>query len=137
MRNSNSTQILSSIICCKQFFSLTKAVHGTACTTSAVGLQVLRSRLAHRDLSKKGAIEQAQLGRASLAPCFYNFNNAPVRLERHVVSERSKTIPAWWLASNLRSTLLAVECHINDQKSGALLTHTADLGRFGHTWGAN
>ena len=40
MRNSNSTQILSSIMCCKQFLSLTKAVHGTACNTSAVGLQV-------------------------------------------------------------------------------------------------
>ena len=87
-----------------------------------VGLQVLRSRLAHRDLSKKGAIEQAQLGRASLAPCFYNFNTAPVRLERHVVYKRSKTIPAWWLTSNLRNTILAIECQINDQKSRALLT---------------
>ena len=42
---------LSSIICCKHFLS-TKAVHGAACNTSTVGLQVLRSRLAHRDFSK-------------------------------------------------------------------------------------
>ena len=123
MRNSHSTQILGGIMHCKQFFSL-KAVRGTAWNASAAGLQVLRSRFARRDLSKKGATQQA---------CFYNFDSAPARLERQVASKRSKTIPAWRLASNfLRSTSLAMECQINNQKRTALLTqHTlwAYLGR--------
>ena len=51
VRNSNSTQILSCVMCIKQFSSLTKAVHGTASNTSAAGLQVLRSCLGCRDLS--------------------------------------------------------------------------------------
>ena len=114
MRNSNSTH-LSSIICCKQFLSLTKAVHGTACTTSAVGLQVLRSRLAHRDLSKKGAIEQAQLGRASLAPCFYNFNNACDWKDTWFPREARLSLHGGWRRTNVKSTIRKAELSLHSR----------------------
>ena len=45
VKNSNSIQILSCVMCIKQFSSLTKAVHSTAWNTSAAGLQVLHGRL--------------------------------------------------------------------------------------------
>ena len=115
MRNLHSTQILSCVVCIKQFSSLTKAVHGTACNTSA-GLQVLRSRPGCRDLSKT-MTQQAQHGRASLAPCFYNFNRCDRRLD--MVSTPSKFTTAWWLASNLKTMPLAMKCQINNQKSRA------------------
>ena len=67
-------------MCCRQLSSLTKAVHGTPCNTSA-GLQVLRSRLGCIDLSKMVA-EQAQDGRASQAPCFYNFHRGDRALDK-------------------------------------------------------
>jgi len=47
---------------------------------------------------------------------------APARLETQVASKTRKTMTAWWLAVNLRSTLLAMECQINDQKRRALPT---------------
>ena len=53
-RNLNSTQVLHSIMCREQF-SMTKAVHGTAWNTSAAGLQVLRTRLGCSDLSHNWA----------------------------------------------------------------------------------
>ena len=115
MRNLHSTQILSCVVCIKQFSSLTKAVHATACNTSA-GLQVLRSRPGCRDLSKT-MTQQAQHGRASLAPCFYNFNRCDRRLD--MVSTPSKFTTAWWLASNLKTMPLAMKCQINNQKSRA------------------
>ena len=52
-RNLNSTQVLRSIMCREQF-SMTKALRGTAWNTSAAGLQVLRTRLGCSDLSKIG-----------------------------------------------------------------------------------
>ena len=99
---------------CRQLSSLTNAVHGTACNTSA-GLQVLRSRLGWPKNKHSLEVQFWHLA-------FTTSTGVTVRLERQVASKASKTITGWWLASNLRSTLLAFECQNNNQKSRALLT---------------
>ena len=84
VRNSNSIRILSiqtlrGVVCIEQFSSLTRADHGTAWNASAAGLQVLRSRLACRDLSNTGPNnKQEQLCHLALTTSAV----APVRLER-------------------------------------------------------
>ena len=110
-------QILSCVMCIKHFSPLTKAVHGTAWNTSAAGLQVLRSCLGSRDLSSKVPQNKHSWEEQF---CHLAFATSKVQIARvtktRVASKTSKTITAWWLASSLRSTLLAVQCQINDQK---------------------
>ena len=114
MRNSNSIQILSCVMCCKQSSSLTKAVHGTACNTSA-GLQVLLSRLALRDLSNKGpnnkhSLEE-QLWHLTLTTS--TLANGKTRM----VPKPGKFSAAWFLASNLTDVPLGMKCQVNSEKS--------------------
>ena len=97
----------------------------------------VRSRLGCRDLSNKGPNNKHSLEEQF---CHLAFATSKVQIVRvakiRLASKTSKTITAWWLASSLRSTLLAVQCQINDEKTRAL-HDTADLDCLGHTWGAN
>ena len=82
VRNLNSTQNLSCVMCIKQFSALTKAVHGTASNTSAAGLQVLRSCLGCRDLSTKRRNGKHNLEEKFWHLAFTTWTVAPLRRAR-------------------------------------------------------
>ena len=56
-----------------------------------------------------------------MALCFYNFNSRTRAIGKTSGFQTRKTITAWWLALNLRSMLLAMECQINEVESRALI----------------
>ena len=88
------------------------------------GLQVLRSRLAHRDLSKKGAAQQAQLGMqvwhlafttSTLHPCDWKDTWFPreARLSLHGGWRRTWEVHYWpW---NVKSTIRKAELSLHSR----------------------
>ena len=71
----------------------------------------------------KWAELQAQLGRTVVALCLCKWNSGTIASGKtRAALKTSKFTTAWWLASNLKKMLLAIKCHINNQKSRA--SHT-------------
>ena len=128
VQNSNSTQILSCVMCIKQFSSLTKAVHGTAWNTFAAGLQLLCSRLGCRDLSN---------GRTVVAPCFFNFNSRTRAIGKTSGFQNTQDYHCKLAGFQLEKYVTAGHGISNQPSKKRNSPCTADLDCFLHTWVAN
>ena len=91
------------------------------CRSSFRRWQLETSCLAQPPLLYRSGLKWAEFqarGRTVVALCFCNWNSGTIASGKtRAALKTSKFTTAWWLASNLKKMLLAIKCHINNQKS--------------------